>query len=221
MSNKYLSLEGLSIFYSHIKDWITKTFAERLHIHDISDINGLQIKLDELAPPPDIETSEDAIIRINQLSIAVENMTETISSLSGVIDSMSNTINTLTPAVGEIYISTLNENPSLRFGGTWEQIKDTFLLASGDIYTAGSVGGEDEHVLTIDEMPSHSHTFNRHQLWRTEEVPESSMGDGYGASNKTLSVYSDNTSAVGNGLAHNNMPPIFSCLCLEKNFLNI
>ena len=110
--------------------------------------------------------------------------------------------------VGSIYMSTSNINPNELFGfGTWEQIKDAFLLCAGDNYTAGSTGGEAEHVLTIDEVPSHTHNFNRHQLWRTETVPEAGTSDGYGASNKTLSVYSDNTSSVGNGLAHNNMPP--------------
>ena len=110
--------------------------------------------------------------------------------------------------VGSIYMSVSDVSPTALFGfGMWEQIKDTFLLCAGDSYIAGSTGGEAEHVLTINEMPSHSHTFNRHQLWRTEEVPEAGTSDGYGANNKTLSVYLDNTSAVGNGQSHNNMPP--------------
>ena len=110
--------------------------------------------------------------------------------------------------VGSIYMSASDVSPSILFGfGTWEQIKDKFLLCAGDSYVAGSVGGESEHTLTIEEIPSHAHTFNRHQLWRTETVPEAGTSDGYGASNKTLSVYSDNTSAVGSGQAHNNMPP--------------
>lgn len=170
------------------------------HTHEISDINGLQRRLDELTPPPDIETSDDVIIKINQLSLAMNDMINTINNLS-------HTVNLLTPSVGEIYMTTLNENPSVKFGGTWEQIKDVFLLSAGDKYVAGSIGGEAEHVLTIDEIPSHSHTFNRHQLWRTEEVPEAGTSDGYGASNKTLSVYVDNTSMTGGNQAHNNMPP--------------
>ena len=110
--------------------------------------------------------------------------------------------------VGSIYMSTSDISPYELFGfGIWEQIKDTFLLCSGDSYAAGSIGGETEHALTIDEMPSHSHTFNRHQLWRTENVPESGESDGYGVSNKTLTVYLDSTSSIGGSQAHNNMPP--------------
>ena len=110
--------------------------------------------------------------------------------------------------VGAIYLSVNNVNPNVLFGfGSWEQIKDTFLLATGDIYSAGSTGGEAEHLLTTEEIPSHTHIFNRHQLWRTETVPASGESDGYGASNKTLKVYADNTSTIGGGQAHNNMPP--------------
>ena len=34
--------------------------------------------------------------------------------------------------VGSIYISTIETSPSNLFGGTWEQIKSRFLLASGE-----------------------------------------------------------------------------------------
>lgn len=60
--------------------------------------------------------------------------------------------------VGSVYVSTVSANPATLFGfGTWEQIKDTFLLAAGDAYTAGATGGEATHILTENEMPSHTH----------------------------------------------------------------
>ena len=43
--------------------------------------------------------------------------------------------------VGSVYISVDSTNPSQLFGGQWEQIKDTFLLACGDNYANGSQGG--------------------------------------------------------------------------------
>lgn len=49
--------------------------------------------------------------------------------------------------VGSIYLSTFSTSPSSLFGGTWEQIKDVFLLAAGDTYTAGSTGGSADAVV--------------------------------------------------------------------------
>lgn len=60
--------------------------------------------------------------------------------------------------VGSIYQSTSSTSPASFIGGTWERIKDRFLLAAGDSYTAGNTGGEATHKLTTAEMPSHSHT---------------------------------------------------------------
>ena len=47
--------------------------------------------------------------------------------------------------VGSIYMSVNSTNPSGLFGGTWVQIKDTFLLSAGDSYKAGSTGGNATH----------------------------------------------------------------------------
>lgn len=47
--------------------------------------------------------------------------------------------------VGSIYMSVNNIDPSNFFGGTWEQIKDRFLLSAGNTYTAGNTGGSEKH----------------------------------------------------------------------------
>ena len=54
--------------------------------------------------------------------------------------------------VGAIYMSVNPTSPSLLFGGEWERIEDTFLLASGTKYTNGSTGGSADAVIV-----SHSH----------------------------------------------------------------
>jgi microcystin-dependent protein len=61
--------------------------------------------------------------------------------------------------VGSLYWSKNPTNPGTLFGGTWTQIKDKFILAAGDTYTAGATGGEAKHQLTADEMPSHGHSL--------------------------------------------------------------
>ena len=102
--------------------------------------------------------------------------------------------------VGSIYMSVANVSPASFLGGTWQQIKDTFLLSAGDTYTAGATGGEATHTLTETEMPSHTHNVSTHMI--------GSGGDGwyiahdYGEQNGTLATLS-----AGSGQAHNNMPP--------------
>lgn len=43
--------------------------------------------------------------------------------------------------VGSIYMSVNSTSPSSFIGGTWVQIKDTFLLACGSTYSNGKTGG--------------------------------------------------------------------------------
>lgn len=43
-------------------------------------------------------------------------------------------------------------SPAQTIGGTWERIKDKFLLASGDTYTVGATGGSADAVI-----PQHNH----------------------------------------------------------------
>lgn len=107
--------------------------------------------------------------------------------------------------IGSIYITTTNVSPSNIFGGTWEQLKDRFLLACGDKYNPGTTGGESEHTLSIDEMPAHSHdTVNSHIIANdTDDHPITLM-------NGTDARLSQNTRAtinMGGNLPHNNMPP--------------
>ena len=61
--------------------------------------------------------------------------------------------------VGSIYWSSNNTNPGTLFGGTWTQIKDKFILAAGDSYTNGAIGGAATVTLTVSNMPSHKHGF--------------------------------------------------------------
>jgi len=60
--------------------------------------------------------------------------------------------------VGSIYMSVNSVDPAALFGGTWEQIKDMFLLAAGDTYANAATGGEATHKITTAEMPAHTHT---------------------------------------------------------------
>lgn len=107
--------------------------------------------------------------------------------------------------VGSVYISVSETKPDVLFGGTWEQIKDTFLLSAGDEYTAGSTGGEAKHTLTIDEMPKHEHLPYRSgegDVWSfTTEWTQN------GGKNSWESMNGSFLGSAGNNQPHNNMPP--------------
>lgn len=88
--------------------------------------------------------------------------------------------------------------------GTWEQIKDVFLLAAGDTYIAGTTGGEASHTLTVDEMPKHSHNLPVDKAYGQATTTE------YDRINLTSGIvynhgYASND--TGSNQPHNNMPP--------------
>lgn len=113
--------------------------------------------------------------------------------------------------VGSVYISVNNTNPSTLFGGTWEQIKDTFLLAAGSTYAAGSTGGEEKHILSQAEMPAHYHTIfygNNSGEYYTAAIGFPAVMTSNGTYvTKSWGAEMCRTADKGDGEAHNNMPP--------------
>lgn len=114
-----------------------------------------------------------------------------------------NLLNTIYP-VGSLYMSAKATSPASLFGGTWEQIKDRFILAAGDTYAAGSTGGEATHTLTEEELPEYnpeitvksdvSSSYKRHAVASIEWT-------------NLWSTYGYCISGLGGGKQHNNMPP--------------
>ena len=126
--------------------------------------------------------------------------------------------------VGYIYTSVTETSPQTLFGfGTWERLKDTFLLAAGDAYAAGTTGGEAKHTLTVNEMPSHNHPQNArvhgYSGWSqidtgagyTVNINMASGGNYHSPNTKlnavVVSMGGTSTSSTGGSQPHNNMPP--------------
>ena len=103
------------------------------------------------------------------------------------MDKIQTVVNKMYP-VGAVYISAVDTNPGEIFGGTWEQIKDKFLLSAGDTHTAGSSGGEETHTLSTAEMPTHKHDVS---------VPSSGAGTTGGIGDHTHGVYYSTDNAIG------------------------
>lgn len=143
------------------------------------------------------------------------------------------TLNQVYP-VGSIYLSVNSTNPATLFGGTWEQLKDRFLLGCSSTYSNGSTGGSatnshthsvttsgtvGSHTLTVNEIPSHTHDA----LVRWSEGGGGSAkisagyewGDAYAACPTTATGgsaghshgFSGSTVTSGGASNTNNMPP--------------
>ena len=112
----------------------------------------------------------------------------------------------VTPPIGFIYTSNVSTSPAEIYGGTWEKIKDRFLLASGDSFSAGVTGGEATHKLTSSEMPSHTHDIPNKYLNGGYYGSESWMLTGNGGLRFTYN-HTITSNATGGNEAHNNMPP--------------
>ena len=106
--------------------------------------------------------------------------------------------------VGSIYMSINATDPSALFGGTWERVKDRFLLSAGDSHAAGSTGGEETHTLTAAELPDHTHTFKYTGQSVTTGVNAIRLNQ---AASNQYNEYSGGQSSNCKGQAHNNMPP--------------
>lgn len=117
--------------------------------------------------------------------------------------------------VGSIYISENSTSPAELFGGTWEQLKDRFMLAAGDTYTAGSTGGESQHTLTVDEMPKHRHSSDDYltgypsgdRIGEDKRCTWLNKGQADANNPETGETGPIRTSWVGGSQPHNNMPP--------------
>ena len=86
--------------------------------------------------------------------------------------------------VGYSFWTTDSRNPAEYYGfGTWKQHSGYVLRAASSGVTANKAvkdGGEDTHELTINEMPSHTHTQNSHD----HSVPGYHYANTYSAYNR-------------------------------------
>ena len=102
----------------------------------------------------------DLLIKNNENNI--ETINSGLSSINLNENSVYFKLMQLIYPVGSLYWSSKNTNPATLFGGTWTQIKDKFVLACGDTYANGATGGSSTVTLTVNQIPSHTHTGPSH-----------------------------------------------------------
>ena len=116
--------------------------------------------------------------------------------------------------VGDLFLTTNTENPNKRFGGTWELVAKGCTLVGVDtsqveFNAVKKTGGEKEHKLTVEEMPSHKHNMNY------GFDSDGGNGTGYHYSG-TIGYNKFAMLNEGGDKPHNNMPPYFTCYIWMK-----
>ena len=124
--------------------------------------------------------------------------------------------------VGTLVMNITGTNPSEYIGGTWVSwgqgrvpiglgtVEANTTTSFGDV-TAGELdwitveakGGEYKHTLTVNEMPSHTHTTNN--------CPGYSSGTAWVGASGTAEATARTTTSTGGGGNHNNIMPYQTC----------
>ena len=130
-------------------------------------------------------------------------MSDTFSTLVSDIQSNMDFIDKFYP-IGTIYQSTNATDPSTFIGGRWSRLQDRMLIGAGTTFAAASTGGEKEHTLAVNELPS----VINFQGINDGTTVVSDMGQ------YNPKIYQDkDANWIGkikipdSGKAHNNMPP--------------
>lgn len=134
--------------------------------------------------------------KLNALQVALDAYFDRSVTVDGTLTVAGKTLLDRTYPVGAIYLSTAATDPGTLFGGTWERIKDRFLLAAGDTYAAGETGGESEVTLSRYQLPG--------AVWASGSGENAIVTSTSGAAGTGYGMY---TQADDWGQAHNNMPP--------------
>ena len=79
-------------------------------------------------------------------------------------------------------------------------------MGAGDTYALGAEGGEAEHTLTVNEIPSHQHSDRVE--WANSQYSGQPIGITWNqTSNLIIDKHLYGTGYTGGGQAHNNLPP--------------
>ena len=121
--------------------------------------------------------------------------------------------------IGSYYWSENDTSPEELFGGRWTEIEGRFLFASDSNHYVGQTGGEERHKLTLDEMPSHSHGYQKFKFKDDWAVDVGGGGNCYRfleCDTGTNNIESSTTESKGNSQSHNNMPPYLTANCWKR-----
>lgn len=109
------------------------------------------------------------------------------------------------PTLYSVIQNAFGGTPSVNFAVPDLRGKTTIGAGAGPGLTSRALygtGGEESHILSVDEMPAHTHTV---------QAPTTNNNDNFFAGGGVSSIQPGNStitsSSTGSGLAHNNMQP--------------
>ena len=91
-------------------------------------------------------------------------------------------------------------------------LRNRFVVGAGTggNYSPGDKGGANSVTLTIDEIPAHTHTYERTDVGiNVNDRP-------WPASNNDCDMTTQNTSSTGGGQSHENRPPYYALMFIVK-----
>ncbi len=115
--------------------------------------------------------------------------------------------------VGSVYLAWGDStNPGQRFGGTWGRLKGGFIYGCQESSGAGngtgtatkaSSGNTGSTTLTVDQIPSHTHTYSdRMVVWDADGYRTDAAQDGSYDSTLLFKPWGTTTMATGGGKGH-------------------
>lgn len=162
-------------------------------------------------------------VEVTKLVSQMEEMKKQIEELKSTTTTAT-TIDKVYP-IGSIYMSVNQTNPSELFGGTWEvwgsgRVPVGVNTADGDFNTVEKTGGEKTHILTVNEMPVHRHTFTAEGTTRYQAVMDVGLdNNAWGVHFETQEGFraavAEMNNAGGN-YPHNNLQPYITCYMWKR-----
>lgn len=154
---------------------------------------------------------------ISQLQTETTQLNDDVTMLMGAFTSVTDLTKQLfllMHRVGDIIFSTSDENPSTIYGGTWVawgkgQVPVGVDTSDSDFNTVEKTGGEKEHTLTVDEMPSHKHDFGQ------QFATTSNLSGEYGYY-MIAGTQTDVIKNTGGNQPHNNLQPYITCYMWKR-----
>jgi hypothetical protein len=122
--------------------------------------------------------------------------------------------------VGTLYKSVNADfDPNVTFGGTWVTTNFEGRTPVGFFDDTNINGGEETHTLSLNECPSHNHTFNRVTFGSYGGDNQTQNWNGYNSTNGTYDKISNGTLTPANSTnkaSHNNIQKSLICKIWER-----